>query len=331
MTNKTEKNPRTIKRPTNKKKANSGLNKIAYHFSWFLVFLLFVIVSAGTGGYLGYKAALNSRIEEYSSRLKETINDQYDLALKDYNDGKFRNAKIRLDYITGVEKNEDAEGLYRKIIADEDALIDGIRLDIIARNWVSALEKYESLNEKDYDYRRSDIEGMIYIAFRNHGVEQIQNGYLESGIKNIDFAGNIGPVDNEADNLRSAASKYMRASGYWDIDWMRALELFANIAMTTPDIFDRASMLTAQERYVRCSYEVGKQYFNDGNYCTALFYYKQGLNILPNKSIQATADYVNLFCPPTPTPTIEVTPTPFYTPTVDPTMEALGYYYYYYY
>ncbi len=331
MTNKSENNPRISKRPTKKKSRNSTLSKIAYNISWFLVFLLFVIVSAAAGGYFGYKAAINSRIAEYSNRLKETTNSQYDLAAKDYENGKFRNAKVRLDYINSVEKNEAAEELYKKIIADEDALIDGIRLDIIARNWASAIAKYESLNEKDYDYRRSDIEGLIYIAFRNLGVEQINDGYLESGIKNIDFSGNIGPVDSEADNLRNAASKYMRASGYWDIDWMRAMELYANIALTSPDIFDRASMLTAQERYVRCSYEVAKQHFIDGNYCTSLFYYKQGLGIQPNQSIQATADYVNLLCLPSPTPTIEVTPTPFYTPTTDPTMEAQGYYYYYYY
>ena len=331
MTNKTDQNPKTDKKPIAKRKKSSGLNRFAYHLSWFLTFLLFVIAAAGAGGYLGYRAAVKSRLSEYSTRLRETVNEQLRLAEKDYEEGKFRNAKVRLEYILSVEQNEAAEELFKRIIDDENALIDGIRLDIIARDWGSALARYESLSEKDYDYRRSEIEGLIYIAFRNYGVDLIRDGYLESGIKNIDFAGNIGPVDSEADNLRSAASKYMRASGYWDIDWMRAMELYANVALTSPDIFDRASMLTAQERYIRCSYEVAKQFFNEGNYCTSLYYYNQGLSIQPNKSIQATAEYMKLLCLPTATPAPEVTATPFVVPTVDPTLEASGYYYYYYY
>ncbi len=323
MTNRTERNPRTTKKPN-----KSGLNKVTYHITWFLIFLVFILASAAIGGFLGYKAAVNSRMTEYSARLQQTINDQYNLAVSDYEEGNFKNAKIRLDYLSSIDNNPDVAALYEKVIAEEDSLVDKIKQAIDEQDWSTALTLYESLSNKDYDYRRSEIEGLIYIAFRSNGVDLIRDGYLESGIKNIDFAGNIGPVDTEADELRIAARNYMTASGYWDIDWMKAMELFSNVALTMPDIFDRASMLTAQQRYVRCSYEVGKQQFFEGNYCAALYYYRQGLTLIPDKSVQATADYVNLFC--LPTATITPTPTVTPTPTITPTLEE-GYYYYYYY
>ena len=316
---------------TNKKPNKSGLSRITYHFSWFLIFLLFVILSAAAGGYLGYRAALKSRMDEYSARLKETVDEQYKHALQDYEDGKYQNVKTRLEYINSVDNHPDAQALYDKVIAEEDSMIDSIRQAVASKDWTTAIKLYESLQEKDFEYRKSELEGQIYIAFRNYGVDLIRDGYLENGIKNIDFAGNIGPVDSEADELRTAASKYMSASGYWDIDWTRAMELFANIALTNPDLFDQASMLTAQQRYVRCTYEVAKEYINQGNYCAASAYYKQGLALIPDKSIQATADFVNMICYPTPTPTEIPTAEPYVVPTVDPTLEASGYYYYYYY
>jgi tetratricopeptide (TPR) repeat protein len=139
---------------------------------------------------------------------------------------------------------------------------------------------------------------MYYIALRNYGIQQINNGYLENGVYNITLAEALGPVDTYADSMRVAARAYLSGAGFWEINWNKALEYYSNAAMTYPNLYDRATMMTANQRYAQASFEVANLYIISEDYCGAIPYFNQGLPIAGTESMQMTATAVYLECYP---------------------------------
>lgn len=317
--------PLQASQPAKKKSGKKGGGSV---IGWIFLGLFLMIVLAFLGGYLGYRSAISARQAAYTERSAVEAARQYQLALIDVEDGKFANAKTRLDYIQKIDPNYP--GLYDLMVQvnlglyptasptpmitstpapsptpdtrGEEEMFRGIQQAMYSQNWQSAIDQINALRNKNISYRGLEVDGMYYIALRNYGMQQINLGYLENGVYNITLAESFGPIDTNANSLRDAARSYLSGAGFWEINWSRAMELYGQAAMNYPNIMDRATNMTASQRYAQASFEVANEYVAREDYCGAIQYYGQGFQYIANESVQMTATAVYLICyPPQPT------------------------------
>ena len=103
--------PRNQADPSKKNGKNSKKGKKAGKkgggsvFGSILLGILLMIILAVGGGFLGYNTAINARQAEYSRKSKLAAAEQYQLALTDIENGKYQNAKTRLDYVFEVDRD----------------------------------------------------------------------------------------------------------------------------------------------------------------------------------------------------------------------------------
>ncbi len=322
--------PQNAGAPGNKKaKTAKKKKKGGSLVGWIFLGILLMIALGIGGGYLGYKMAINARQAEYSRKSKMAAAEQYQMALADIEQGKYANAKTRLDYVLKVDQNYPGgfETLQQVQLAlyptasptpvitatpeptptvdnrGNEELFQSIQQLMYSQNWEAAIQQINVLRDRDINYRGLEVDGMYYIALRNFGIQQINNGYLENGVYNIALAEALGPIDTYTDGMRDAARSYLSGAGFWEINWPKALEYYSNAAMTYPNLFDRATMLTANQRYAEASFEVANLYIISEDYCGAIPYFNQGLPIAGTEPLQMTATAVYLKCyPPTEEP-----------------------------
>ncbi len=312
-----------------KKKKKSG-SIVGWIF--FGIFLMIALIIAG--GFLGYKAAINARQAEYSRASKLAAAEQYTMALSDIEQGNYQNAKTRLDYVISIDQNYPGAGeVYQQVIIalfptasptplmtntpaptattdtrGEEEMFSNIQQLMYSQNWEAAIQQITALRDRNINYRGLEVDGMYYIALRNFGIQQINSGYLENGVYNITLAEALGPIDNNADSMRDAARAYLAGAGFWDLggqNWVKALEYYSNAAASFPNLYDRATMLTANQRYVQASFKVADLYIISEDYCGALPYFDQGMSIIGEDptyaDVRVTATAASLICnPPAP-------------------------------
>lgn len=306
------------KKAGTKKKGKGSL--VGYIFLGIL--LMFGIAIAG--GFLGYNTAINARKAEYNRRSMMAAAEQYQMALSDIEQGKFQNAKTRLDYVIEIDPNyPGAMETYQQVIlaifptasptpmmtatpaptatADtrgEEEMFQSIQQAIYAQNWEYAINLITALRDRNIKFRGLEVDGMYYIALRNYGIQQINAGYLENGVYNITRAETLGPIDNQANSMRDAARSYLAGAGFWEINWSKALEYYSNAAQVMPNLMDQATRMTANQRFAEASFRVGDEYVAREDYCGAIPFYEQGMPISGTESMQLTATAVYFGCYP---------------------------------
>ena len=295
---------------------------------WVLLGILLMLGVVILGGVVGYNSAISARQAEYNRKAKMAAAEQYTLALSDIEQGQYANAKTRLDYVIGIDQNyPGAQEVYQEVIMllyptasptpmmtstpaptatpdtrGEEEMFQSIQQAMYNQQWESALDQMDALRDKSLEYRGLEVDGMYYIALRNYGIQLINSGYLESGIYKITLAESFGPIDSNASSQRDAARSYLAGAGFWEINWSKALEYYANAAAVSPNMMDQATRLTANQRYGEASFEVGNEYVEAEDYCGALPYYAQGLQVVVDENVAMTATAVyNLCYPPEPT------------------------------
>ncbi len=289
----------------------------------FLGIFLMLALTIG-GGFLGYRTAVNARMAEFNRKSKMAAAEQYQMALADIEQEKYQNAKTRLDYVIKIDQNyPGAAETYQQVImalyptasptpmmtatpmptstADtrgEEEMFRSIQQAIYSQQWETAIQIITALRDRNISFRGLEVDGLYYIALRNYGIQQINTGYLENGIYNIAMAESFGPIDADANSMRDAARSYLSGAGFWEINWFKALEYYANAAAVYPNLYDRATMMTANQRFAEASFHIADDYALREDYCGAIPYYEQGLPIYGSESVQLTATAVYLKCYP---------------------------------
>lgn len=310
-------NTKTQKKKTKKKGKGSIIG-------WIFLGIFLMLGLAALGAYMGYNTAINARQAEYKRRSMMAAAEQYQMAISDIEQGKYPNAKTRLDYVIEIDPEyPGAMQTYQQVIlalyptasptpmmtatpaptatADtrgEEEMFQAIQQAIYSQNWEYAISLITTLRDRNINYRGLEVDGLYYIALRNYGIQQINAGYLENGVYNITQAEALGPIDSQANSMRDAARSYLAGAGFWEINWSKALEYYANAAQSLPNIMDRATGLTANQRFAEASFHVGDEYVAREDYCGAIPYYEQGLPIAGTEPMQMTATAVYLVCHP---------------------------------
>ena len=158
---------------------------------------------------------------------------------------------------------------------------------------------------------------MYYFSLRNHGYNLItKEGNLETGIYYLTLAERFGPLDNTAVGLRSGARMYRDGASYWELNWKRVVEIFAQVGAGFPSMWD--GTLTASQRFYQASMRYGDELFARQEYCAAYEQYTNAM-ALGNLDKASAKNYNEALngCYPA-TPTTEATGTTGVLPTEPP-------------
>ena len=160
---------------------------------------------------------------------------------------------------------------------------------------------------------------MWYLALRNRGIKQVQNGQLEPGMYSFALAEQIAPIDADAESYRTWARLYLNAGSQWGVNWYSAVEGFAYLYPLVPQLRD-SSGISVTQRYAGALSGYGDFLQQNFDYCGSVSSYAQANSIVSNTVPQEKFTQAQEFCanpPATPTPTLDPNaPTP--TPTEQP-------------
>jgi hypothetical protein len=201
------------------------------------------------------------------------------------------------------------------------------------KDWTGLMASLDSLRKADPTYHTAQVDGMYYIALRNRGIDQILGrgafdvSNFEGGIYDLTLAERFGPLDNQAESLRTGARMYLQASSFYGIDWGQAVYYFGEVVKFYPGLLDSTG-ISANQRYREALLNYGDQQagakkLNDR--CQALDSWGAANQISPLDNDYAYKyGQLNLECnPPTPTvdPATLITPTVEVAPTIEVTPE----------
>lgn len=182
-----------------------------------------------------------------------------------------------------------------------------------AGDWDLAVDKLLALRAKDPDYRPVDVDGMLFTALLNRGMEMIAQGLMEEGLYELSLAEQFGPLGRDALFRQSLAEQYLLANSYMGINWAAAAELFGPLC-------DQGATSDSCYKFAEASWEYGDQLWSADDPCGANAQYDNSMRAYPSDLLAPTATRAARACatatappPPPPvteTPTITLTPTP---------------------
>lgn len=341
-------------------KENSHPVQARKKFSGWLVFLVVAFLIT-IGLLIGYNFGMGQRYDAQKTQVTSQLQEQFELGLEKMEAGQYELAKQHFDYI--IQNDPEFPGVldaYTELllliqisptpIASEtpdasptpdlrgaDAIYVNIRAALIARDWNNALTNLDSLRKTAPNYRTAEVDGMYYLALRMRGFSKIippsqkcSDINLEGGIYDFSLAERFGSLDSVAQSLRSFARLYIIGSSYWDQDWVKAQDYFAQVMIGYPTSLMDTSCMSATERWRFATIKFAEQLLAIGDSCGAQEQLDLAFTIpsVKNEPFFPTATEVYNLCQgdagdnnddvvtpegtltETPTPTVTETPTP---------------------
>jgi hypothetical protein len=155
------------------------------------------------------------------------------------------------------------------------------------KDWSGAIDTLLKLRKSDPTYQLVQIDGMLFMALRNRGLQKIsQQADLEGGLYDLSQAARFGPVDSEAQGYITWVSLYITGASFWELDWAKAVEYFSQVGPALPGLTDRSGM-TAQERYRLALKGYGTTLATAGDFCGAADQFQLSLSIGADPEVEA--------------------------------------------
>lgn len=333
---------------------------------WAVAGVLAIAFMTLAGCLAGYQSA------QQASQLPPTqqpptvdpIQEQFELGVKDQAEGRYETALQRYEWV--LQQNPSYPGLPERIaevmqvlyatatptpvlptltptvtptrdLRPIQELFQQSQILFSNQDWKGTIDTLVTLRQNDRAYRMTEVDGMLYVALRNRGINKIlKESDLEGGIYDLALAERFGPLDAEAFSVRSWARLYIIGNSFWEAVPEQAVYYFEQVAAAAPGLRD-ASGWSAKERFRSALIQWGDQLLKQGD-CRAQDQYERALAIRSDADLQAKLQAALELCAPTPTPTLApetATPTPTPTqpvvvppsptsepPTATPTVEA---------
>jgi tetratricopeptide (TPR) repeat protein len=137
-------------------------------------------------------------------------------------------------------------------------------------DWTNAIDTLLAVRKEDAIYRAVDVDGMLYLALRNRGIDKIsKEADLEGGMYDLSQSERFGPLDAEAQGYLTWSSMYVTGASFWELDWRQAVFYFEQVAPQWPGLRD-GSGWTASERYRLALIGLGKTLIAEEQSCQAV-------------------------------------------------------------
>lgn len=304
-----------------------------------LLGLLLILLLGALGGWLGYMDGMNSRRSAQSGQVAKEAATQFQLGLQDLNENRLDVAKSRFEYIISIDPN--FPGVREKLVQvllkmsqlttptaevpptptsiptpstkNEDEQLRYVLQQMTNKNWDAAINGLDGLRKLNINYKPVDVDGLYFMSLRNRGVDKmLKYADLEGGIYDLSLAERFAAIDRDADGWRTFARLYLTGAAYWEVNWKKAIEYFAQVAPLLPNLRD-TSGITAIERYRIAVVKMSEKLIKEDEYCKAAALYQSVLSISRNSVMEPTATRLAEQCNPptqTPTATLQATLTP---------------------
>ena len=264
-----------------------------------------LVIIAALSGFGGYRSGINLRTSAESTQVIGQLDEQFAQGQQDMADKQYDRARQRFEYIIQHNPNypRAAEMLADVLVNMNttatptvaatptvtptpdtravDTLFTQAQQAMQQNNWSSAIDTLLALRKADPNNHPVDVDGMLYLAFRNRGKDKIIKTDLEGGLYDLSLAERFGPLDTEALGLRNWVRLYITGASFWDIDWKQAIYYFAQVGPAMPSLMD-ASGMTASERYRIALIGYGDDLAKDHQWCDAQQQYELSLSIGPD-------------------------------------------------
>jgi tetratricopeptide (TPR) repeat protein len=306
---------------------------------WFVLAFFLVVIGASLAG---YSSGVAQRAQAQEQAARDQAQQQFELGIQDLEEGLYELAKQRFEYVISIDPSYPgvAEKLAEALLvlnqptpaptrfasptpnlAPVEEMFTQAESAQAAEDWSLAIDTLLALRAKDAGYRSIDVDGMMYQALRNRGVNRIANeGMLEEGMYDLALAQNFGPLDRDASNWRSWAELYLKANSYMGVNWPQAVSYFAQVYVVAPYLRNDAYI-----KYAISAQNYAGLLLDSGDPCAAEELYDESLLAWDNATLYPTATEARNDCrtattepkppPPTDTPTPGgETPTPTSTP-----------------
>lgn len=297
-----------------------------------LAFVLIVAVSS----FLGYRSGQNEYHTVGTMEARIHIDEQYRLGVEDMQAGNLDLARQRFEFIVNIDPNHEAAkerwlevltimnvtatSTARPATITPTPTIDPRPIEelfshskslIAAGDWDGALEFLAALRKADPTYMILEVDGLIYLALRNRGLEKITTRReLEGGLYDFALAEKFAPLDNTANNYRTWARYYLMGNGFWVAYPDTAAYYYGLAASGAPSLRD-ASGMTAFYRYWASLMQYGDMLAEE-NWCDAREQYEIAMQAWAEPTAAVTATYAYYQClalTPSSTPTSIATDT----------------------
>ncbi|MFQ5410610.1 MAG: hypothetical protein ACE5FI_19540, partial [Anaerolineales bacterium] len=250
--------------------STTGLRERVFGSPWVsgLLVLLMLAVVIGGAVFGGYRAGISERNSIAATARADELRLQHALALEDMAAGRYGFAIDRLEYIVSVAPNfPGASELLAQAQAQAAAsavqptaaptptplaadvtpeeLFAEVESVYAAGDWDATVQRVTALRAKFPEFQRVRLDGILFVALRNRGIQHIDNGALELGIFDLQQAEQIGPLDVEAQQYVQWATLYATGTAYWGLNWPRAIEAFETLYLIGPFFKDTTPRLSA--------------------------------------------------------------------------------------
>lgn len=325
---------------------------------WLVLVVVVILISIGL--LAGYNSGMGQRYDAQKTLVTAQLQEQFELGLQKMEAGQYDLARQHFDYI--IQNDPEFPGVldaYTELLLriqisptpiasntpevsptpdlrGADAIYANIRAALFARDWNTALTNLDSLRKTAPNYRTAEVDGLYYLSLRMRGFSKIippsqkcSDINLEGGIYDFTLAERFGTLDSVAQSLRSFARLYIIGSSYWDQDWLKAQDYFAQVMTGYPTSLMDTSCMSATERWRFATIKYAEQLLANGDSCGAQEQLDLAFTIpsAKNEPFYPTATEVYNLCQgggsndgdgeATPEGTLTETPTP--TPTETPT------------
>jgi tetratricopeptide (TPR) repeat protein len=270
---------------------------------WLIPLALVVILLAAAAG---YQVGGRQRERAREAAVDLTADEQWRLAMEDLQAGRFELARQRLEYVIRLDPTypDAAQRLAEALVglrsprpilqpaatptpnlAPVEELFEQADEALAAGDWDRTIETLLALRAKKFDFRAVEVDGLLYAALRNRGIERIaQQGLLEEGMYDLSRAELFGPLDEEAENWRSWADLYLLANSFMGANWAQAVYYWSQVYAVAPYLKNDAYI-----KYALSSQAYGDLLVSAGDPCQAKTYYEQSLLAWENGTLVPTA------------------------------------------
>jgi len=313
-----------------------------------LAVLLGLLLVSAAGAAAGWSVGLGQFNATATFESGLYMLEQYNLALGEMEAGDYSLARQRLEYIFG--QNPEFLDVRQQLITvltftgltaepsnfeptatptvdprPKDDLIAAARALLAARDWTATIDTLLALRQADPTYHTADVDGWLYLALRNRGVENIiQLGLFEPGLYDFALAEAFGPLDGEASQYREWARLYLYGNAFWYAYPQDAAYYYGLLTAYAPNLTD-ASGLSAFYRYRQSLIHYADQLAASLDWCAAYEQYQLAQAARADSALQPTADYALIECiGPSDTPTSTLTFTPIPAVTLTPSKTQPG-------
>ena len=140
------------------------------------------------------------------------------------------------------------------VITERDVLTSSEQLSVIRmsydnQEWQDVISNIDILKVSNVDYDKDLVDGILFVALRNRGMQRIEGGDLELGLANLEHAEQITGLDEVANQRRRWAYLYLYASTFWDINWKIVVDNLYILHQIAPNFRDTGNKLLKARTY----------------------------------------------------------------------------------